>query len=130
MRGSHLCRFVADTAVCCGEGGIRSWDYVRMGFLCRMGVLNEWLTEEESLWLQSRIQLRALSYYLEAGLQYFSAYYAVCTGSYGMVINYRCYARHSPVGVYDDAGRRYDEWLIAGKDSFLRRCRVRYLPLS
>ncbi len=30
-----------------GEGGIRSWDYVRMGFLCRMGVLNEWLTEEE-----------------------------------------------------------------------------------
>ncbi len=37
--------------VCCGEGGIRSWDYVRMGFLCRMGVLNEWLTEEESLLL-------------------------------------------------------------------------------
>lgn len=44
-------RFVADTAVCCGEGGIRSWDYVRMGFLCRMGVLNEWLTEDEGLWL-------------------------------------------------------------------------------
>ncbi len=22
---------------CCGEGGIRSWDYVRMGFLCPHG---------------------------------------------------------------------------------------------
>ncbi|MDI4702776.1 DUF1266 domain-containing protein, partial [Salmonella enterica subsp. enterica serovar Cerro] len=42
-----------------------------MGFLCRMGVLNEWLTEEESLWLQSRIQLRALSYY-SGWLPYFS----------------------------------------------------------
>ncbi|ELD3164986.1 DUF1266 domain-containing protein [Salmonella enterica] len=66
-------RFVADTAVCCGEGGIRSWDYVRMGFLCRMGVLNEWLTEEESLWLQSRIYARAY-YFYDGWTQYFAAY--------------------------------------------------------
>ncbi|SUG98804.1 protein ybeU [Salmonella enterica subsp. enterica] len=45
------------------------WD-----FSAAWAVLNEWLTEEESLWLQSRIQLRALSYY-SGWLPYFSAYY-------------------------------------------------------
>lgn len=39
-QGQIYARFVAETALCCGRGGIKAWDYVRMGFLCRMGVLN------------------------------------------------------------------------------------------
>ena len=66
-------QFVASTAECCGEGGIKAWDYVRMGFLSRMGVLNNWLSEEESLWIQSRIHLRALRYYRN-WRQYFAGY--------------------------------------------------------
>ena len=62
-QGQAYAQFVASTAECCGEGGIKAWDYVRMGFLSRMGVLNNWLSEEESLWIQSRIHLRALRYY-------------------------------------------------------------------
>lgn len=65
-QGQIYARFVAETALCCGRGGIKAWDYVRMGFLCRMGVLNQWLTEEESLWLQSRIYARA-HYFTTAG---------------------------------------------------------------
>ena len=47
-RGLIYTQFVAQTAMCCGEGGIKAWDYVRMGFLSRVGVLNNWLTEEEA----------------------------------------------------------------------------------
>ncbi|WET39521.1 DUF1266 domain-containing protein [Citrobacter enshiensis] len=72
-RGHIYARFVAETAMCCGEAGIKAWDYVRMGFLCRMGVLNKWLTEEESLWLQSRIYARAGHFY-NGWMQYFAAY--------------------------------------------------------
>lgn len=43
------------------------------GFLSRMGVLNNWLSEEESLWIQSRIHLRALRYYSN-WRQYFAGY--------------------------------------------------------
>lgn len=46
-RGLIYTQFVAQTAMCCGEGGIKAWDYVRMGFLSRVGVLNKWLTEDE-----------------------------------------------------------------------------------
>lgn len=42
-------------------------------FLSRMGVLNNWLSEEESLWIQSRIHLRALRYYRN-WRQYFAGY--------------------------------------------------------
>jgi hypothetical protein len=45
-QGQAYAQFVASTAECCGEGGIKAWDYVRMGFLSRMGVLNNWLSEE------------------------------------------------------------------------------------
>ncbi|WP_411904858.1 DUF1266 domain-containing protein, partial [Salmonella enterica] len=66
-------RFVAETALCRWRGGIKAWDYVRMGFLCRMGVLNQWLTDEASLWLQSRIY--ALAYYFyDCWTQDFPAY--------------------------------------------------------
>lgn len=120
-------RFVADTAMCCGEGGIRSWDYVRMGFLCRTGVLNEWLTEEESLWMQSRIQLRALSYY-SGWLQYFSAYY---TGRlYWQLRNIgnlpllrETFARKE----FDTAGRRMANQLISGEGGFYATLPWRYL---
>ncbi|WGA36102.1 DUF1266 domain-containing protein [Escherichia fergusonii] len=71
--GQAYAQFVASTAECCGEGGIKAWDYVRMGFLSRMGVLNNWLSEEESLWIQSRIHLRAINYYVN-WRQYFAAY--------------------------------------------------------
>lgn len=72
-QGQAYAQFVASTAECCGEGGIKAWDYVRMGFLSRMGVLNNWLSEEESLWIQSRIHLRALRYYSN-WRQYFAGY--------------------------------------------------------
>lgn len=72
-RGLIYTQFVAQTAMCCGEGGIKAWDYVRMGFLSRVGVLNNWLTEEESLWLQSRVYVRAHHYY-HSWMHYFSAY--------------------------------------------------------
>lgn len=72
-QGQIYARFVAETALCCGRGGIKAWDYVRMGFLCRMGVLNKWLTEEESLWLQSRVYERA-HYFYNGWMQYFAAY--------------------------------------------------------
>ncbi|EAA1885477.1 DUF1266 domain-containing protein [Salmonella enterica subsp. enterica serovar Fluntern] len=66
-QGQIYARFVAETALCCGRGGIKAWDYVRMG------VLNQWLTEEESLWLQSRIYARAY-YFYDGWIQYFAAY--------------------------------------------------------
>ncbi|EBX9238944.1 protein ybeU [Salmonella enterica] len=120
-------RFVADTAMCCGEGGIRSWDYVRMSFLCRMGVLNEWLTEEESLWLQSRIQVRALAHY-SGWLQYFSAYYTgrlywQLRNGDNLPLLYETFARKE----FDDAGRRMENQLIADKASFYATLPWRYL---
>lgn len=58
-----LLEFVADTALMCGSGGIRAWDLCRMSFLCRIGVLNQWITEQESLWFHCRIAQRARHYY-------------------------------------------------------------------
>lgn len=52
--------------------GIKARDYVGW-VLSRMGVLNNWLSEEESLWIQSRIHLRALRYYSN-WRQYFAGY--------------------------------------------------------
>lgn len=54
---------VADNAALCGDGGIRAWDLARMGFLCRIGLLNGWITPEENLWLHSRLAARARYYY-------------------------------------------------------------------
>lgn len=55
--------FVAGTAKLCGSGGIKAWDLSRMSFLCRIGVLNQWITEEESLWIHSRLASRAQYFY-------------------------------------------------------------------
>ncbi|NMC25342.1 MAG: DUF1266 domain-containing protein, partial [Serratia sp.] len=54
-----LLALVADSAVMCGDGGIRAWDLARMGFLCRIGLLNGWITPEENVWLHSRLAVRA-----------------------------------------------------------------------
>jgi hypothetical protein len=54
---------VAETAAICGDGGIRSWDLGRMGFLCRLAYLHGWFTAEESLWFHTRLALRARHYY-------------------------------------------------------------------
>lgn len=54
---------VADSAVMCGDGGIRAWDLARMGFLCRIGLLNGWITPSENLWFHSRLGVRARYYY-------------------------------------------------------------------
>lgn len=95
-----------------------------------MGVLNEWLTEEESLWLQSRIQLRALSYY-SGWLPYFSAYYTgrlywQLRNGDNLPLLRETFARKE----FDDAGRRMMNKLIAGKDSFTPRCRGATCPIT
>lgn len=56
-------RYVADTILVCGSGGIRAWDLGRMSFLARIGQLNGWLTLAENLWLHTRLSLRARYYY-------------------------------------------------------------------
>jgi Protein of unknown function (DUF1266) len=56
-------RYVAETILVCGSGGIRAWDLGRMSFLARIGQLNGWLSPEENLWLHSRLSLRARYYY-------------------------------------------------------------------
>lgn len=117
-RGLIYTQFVAQTAMCCGEGGIKAWDYVRMGFLSRVGVLNKWLTEEESLWLQSRVYVRAHHYY-HSWMHYFSAY------SLGRLYwqSSQCEDNTSlrealTLYKYDSAGSRMFEELAAGSDRF------------
>ncbi|MFC0226884.1 DUF1266 domain-containing protein [Serratia aquatilis] len=58
-----LMQIVADTAAICGDGGIRSWDLGRLGFLCRIAHCNGWFTAEENLWFHSRLALRARHFY-------------------------------------------------------------------
>lgn len=58
-----LLNYIAGTSALCGSGGIRSWDIARMSFLARIGVLDKFITEQESLWLHFRLALRARYYY-------------------------------------------------------------------
>ncbi|NVZ53758.1 DUF1266 domain-containing protein [Pseudomonas sp. B6002] len=62
-RERALYEFASRTHGECGEGGIRAWDLGRMGFLLRCGLRNQWIDAPESLWLQSRIALRARHHY-------------------------------------------------------------------
>ena len=57
----------------CGPGGILSWDYGRMGFLLRCGVRNRWIDLSESLWLHSRLAVRA-QYHYGSWLAYFNGF--------------------------------------------------------
>ena len=111
-------QFVEQTAMCCGEAGIKAWDYVRMGFLSRVGVLNNWLTEEEGLWLQSRVYVRARHFY-NNWAHYFAAY------SLGRLYwqSSQCEDDTSlrealTLCKYDSAGSRMFEELVAGRDRF------------
>lgn len=65
---------VGETAALCGEGGIRAWDLGRMSFLSRVGVLNGWLNETESLWIHTRLADRA-RYYYRSWQNYFAAFF-------------------------------------------------------
>lgn len=117
-RGQIYGDFVAETAMCCGEAGIKAWDYVRMGFLCRMGVLNKWLTEEESLWLQSRIYARAGHFY-NGWMQYFAAYslgrlFWQSSDCESISSLHDTLTRYQ----YDTKGRRMFEALVGGVDRF------------
>lgn len=47
----------------CGQGGVRAWDLGRMGYLLRAGLRKGYLSIDESLWLHSRLALRARHYY-------------------------------------------------------------------
>ncbi|WP_330984484.1 MULTISPECIES: DUF1266 domain-containing protein [Enterobacterales] len=115
--GRAYAQFVAETAAICGEAGIKAWDYVRMGFLCRIGVLNKWLTEEESLWLQSRLYVRAIHFY-HSWMHYFAAYslgrlYWQCPGDpYGQLTEALTRKK------YDQASDRMFNELIAGIEGF------------
>lgn len=77
--------FAAQTLGECGPGGIRAWDLGRMGFLLRIGLVNDWIDETESLWLQGRLAVRARRYYGDwpsylAGFQIGRAYWK-CLGN-------------------------------------------------
>lgn len=113
-QGQMYARFVAETAAICGHGGIKAWDYVRMGFLCRMGVLNKWLTEEESLWLQSRIYERA-HYFYQGWVQYFSAY---SLGRLYWQADEDDPQEHFTLLQYDDSGKRMFNELVSGSKGF------------
>lgn len=58
-----LHEFASRTYGECGSGGIHAWDLGRMGFLLRCSVLNGWLDPLDSLWLHSRLAVRARYYY-------------------------------------------------------------------
>ncbi len=116
-RGLIYTQFVAQTAMCCGEG--ESKPGIMCGWvLSRVGVLNKWLTEDESLWLQSRVYIRAHHYY-HSWMHYFSAY------SLGRLYwqSSQCEDNASlrealTLYKYDSAGSRMFEELAAGSDRF------------
>lgn len=117
-QGQVYARFVAETALCCGEAGIKAWDYVRMGFLSRIGVLNKWLTEDESLWIQSRVYARAHFYY-DSWIQYFAAYslgrlYWQSSDCDNISALRDALARYH----YDKSGGHMFDELVAGSDRF------------
>ncbi|MFP3497725.1 DUF1266 domain-containing protein [Pseudomonas sp. SIMBA_059] len=65
LRQRALHEFASRTFGECGPGGIRAWDLGRMGFLLRCGLRNQWVDFSESLWLQSRMALRARRHYCD-----------------------------------------------------------------
>jgi len=55
--------FAARTYGDCGYGGTRAWDLARMSLLLRNAVREGWINVAESLWLHTRLALRARHYY-------------------------------------------------------------------
>lgn len=68
-----LLEMVEQTYSECGFGGIRSWDYARMGYILRNGTTNKYITEQEALWIFSRIALRS-QYYYKTWKHYFAGW--------------------------------------------------------
>lgn len=68
-----LHEFASRTFGSCGPGGILSWDYGRMGFLLRCGVRNRWIEVHESIWLHSRLAVRAQFHYSD-WMTYFNGF--------------------------------------------------------
>jgi len=63
LRERILHDYAARTFLDCGFGGTRAWDLGRMGFLLRCGLRNDWISFDESLWLQGRLAVRARHFY-------------------------------------------------------------------
>lgn len=55
--------FAARTYADCGFGGTRAWDLGRMSYLLRAGVFEGLISEAESLWLHTRLAIRARHFY-------------------------------------------------------------------
>ncbi|WP_097302717.1 DUF1266 domain-containing protein [Pseudomonas chlororaphis] len=70
-----LHEFASRTFGACGPGGILAWDYGRMGFLLRCGLRNQWIDLAESLWLHSRLAVRA-QYHYGSWFAYFNGFLA------------------------------------------------------
>ena len=89
-----------------------------MGFLSRVGVLNNWLTEEESLWLQ-RASMYELTITITAGCTIFPPIHlgrlywqsSQCEDNTSLREALTLYK-------YDSAGSRMFEELAAGSDRF------------
>ncbi|OCG06974.1 hypothetical protein A9G13_08280 [Gilliamella sp. wkB178] len=69
-----LLTLVEQTFSECGVGGIRAWDYARMGYILRNGITNKYITEQEALWIFSRMALRS-QYYYKTWKQYFAGWF-------------------------------------------------------
>jgi hypothetical protein len=74
-RGRILHQFASRTYGGCGPGGVLSWDYGRMGFLLRCAVRNQWINQDESNWLHSRLAVRA-QYHYGSWMAYFNGFLA------------------------------------------------------
>ena len=68
-----LMKFVEQTFCVCGIGGIRSWDYARMGYILRNGTTNKYITEDEALWIFTKIASRS-QYFYKSWHNYFAAW--------------------------------------------------------
>lgn len=69
-----LLDMVAQTYSECGQGGIKGWDYARMVYVIRNGTTNKYITEQEAIWLLSRIAVRA-QYFYNSWENYFSSWF-------------------------------------------------------
>ncbi|OCG21108.1 hypothetical protein A9G11_09235 [Gilliamella sp. wkB108] len=69
-----LLEMVEQTFTECGVGGIRAWDYSRMGYILRNGITNKYITEQEALWILYRMALRS-QYYYKTWQQYFAGHF-------------------------------------------------------
>lgn len=111
-------QFVAKPLCAVGKGESKPGIMFEWGFCHGSVWLNKWLTEEESLWLQSRVYVRAHHYY-HSWMHYFSAY------SLGRLYwqSSQCEDNTSlrealTLYKYDSAGSRMFEELAAGSDRF------------